>query len=147
VADRPVTQSEDPVAPALCFTDLHHVRIPVTDAWKSRDWYMSVLGFLPVLDLEEEQGLVGVVLRHPTGLVIGLHQEPVRAAALRGFALLGLAVADRDELEALVKHLDRQGVSHGALEEGHLGWYVDVADPDQILIRLHCGAVPYAEEA
>ena len=45
---------------------LHGVRIPVTDALVSKDWYMTVLGLEPVLDLEEEQGVVGVVLRHPT---------------------------------------------------------------------------------
>jgi SAM-dependent methyltransferase len=38
-----------------------NVRIPVKDAWVSRDWYMLVFGFVPLLDLEEELGLVGVV--------------------------------------------------------------------------------------
>ena len=62
---------------------LHHVRIPVTDAWVSRNWYMSVLGFNPVLDLQEEHGLIGVVLRHRVGIVLGLHQNPTRGQPCR----------------------------------------------------------------
>jgi len=125
----------------------HHIRLPVSDAWVSRDWYTAILGFVAVLDLEEERGLVGVVLRHAAGLVVGLHQDPPRAMALRGFAVLGLGMADKDQLERWTEHLDRVGVSHGPIQEGHLGWYVDVPDPDGILTRFHTGVVPYAEEA
>jgi hypothetical protein len=38
-------------------------------------------------------------------------------------------------------------VNHGAPEEGHLGTYVDVPDPDGIIVRLHTGSAPDAEEA
>ncbi len=126
---------------------LHHVRIPVTDAWASRDWYTTVLGLVPVLDLEEEGGVVGVVLRHPQGFVIGLHQDRVRATALRGFAVLGLTVDSSDRLSEVAARLTDLGISHGTPEEGHLGWYLDVPDPDGILIRFHTGAGPDAEEA
>lgn len=126
---------------------LHHIRIPVTDAWVSRDWYASVLGFVPVLDLENADELVGVVLRHPTGVVIGLHQDAPRARELRGFVLLGLAVAGDDELRSWSARLDRAGVAHDALEEGHLGLYLDLPDPDGIIVRLHAGLAPYAEQA
>ena len=126
---------------------LHNVRIPVRDPWTSRDWYTVVLGFVPVLDLEDEQGVVGVVLRHPRGFVIGLHQDPARAQALRGFAVLGLTVADMAQLRQWADYLDGRGVAHSALSEGHLGSYIDVADPDGILVRLHTGVAPDAEEA
>jgi hypothetical protein len=138
--ERPPSEEGDLVAGV-------HVRIPVTDAWKSRDWYMAVLGFVAVLDLEEEQGLVGVVLRHPQGLVLGLHQDPARAVALRGFPVLGLTISDRQELRRLAHHLDGLGIDHGPIEEGHLGWYLDLPDPDEIPVRFHIGTDPYAEEA
>jgi catechol 2,3-dioxygenase-like lactoylglutathione lyase family enzyme len=126
---------------------LHHIRIPVTDAWVSRDWYSSVLGFVPVLDFENADGVVGVVLRHRTGVVIGLHKDAMRARELHGFALLGLAVAGEDELRSWSVRLDRAGVAHGPLEEGHLGWYIELPDPDGIVVRLHAGLAPYAEQA
>jgi catechol 2,3-dioxygenase-like lactoylglutathione lyase family enzyme len=126
---------------------LHHIRIPVSDAWLSRDWYSTVLGFEPVLDLQEENGLIGVVLRHDQGFVVGLHQDRSRAAALRGFAILGLTVESRSQLERWATELDRAGLRHGPIEEGHLGYYLDISDPDGILIRLHTGTGPDAEEA
>ena len=126
---------------------LHHVRLPVRDSWRSRDWYMDVLGFLPVLDVTEESGLVGVILRHPQGLILGLHEDAGRAASLSGFAVLGLALSGRDELEGWARRWDESDVAHGPVVKGHLGWYMDVPDPDGILVRIHSGEVPYAEEA
>jgi catechol 2,3-dioxygenase-like lactoylglutathione lyase family enzyme len=126
---------------------LHHVRIPVAEPWRSRDWYSAAFGFVPVLDLERESGVVGVVVRHPSGLVVGLHEDPVRAAGLRGFAVLSLAVADPVQLESWAAAFDREGIDHGGICVGHLGHYLEVPDPDGIVVRLHSGAAPYAEEA
>jgi catechol 2,3-dioxygenase-like lactoylglutathione lyase family enzyme len=128
-------------------TGLHHVRIPVRDAWRSRDWYVDVLGCTALMDLEVENGVVGVVLRHPCGSVIGLHNDPDRAAALSDFAVLGFSVVDRGALEQLGRELLRRGVHHHGVREGHLGWYLDVPDPDGILVRFHTGGSPDAEEA
>jgi catechol 2,3-dioxygenase-like lactoylglutathione lyase family enzyme len=126
---------------------VHDIRIPISDAWASRDWYMSVLGFEPVLDLQEADGLVGVVLRHPSDVTIGLHLDPRRASALKGFALLVLAVPDRAALEECGIDLNRIGQPHSPIAQGHLGWYLDVPDPDGILIRFHTQTSFDAEEA
>jgi catechol 2,3-dioxygenase-like lactoylglutathione lyase family enzyme len=126
---------------------LHHIRIPVSDPWVSRDWYMMVLGLQPLLDVEEENGVVGVVLRHPEGFVVGLHRDPLRALALKGFAILGLTILDREKLQDLSGRLHLMGIPHLPIEEGHLGWYIDVPDPDGILVRFHTGSGPDTEEA
>jgi len=128
---------------------LHDIRIPVTDALTSKDWYVSVFGFVPELDLEEEQGVVGVVMRHESGFVVGLHREPERAKTLRGFAFISLTVGNREQLQEWLIALDRRDHPHGPIERGHLGWYVDVPDPDGIPVRLHTdtGLAPDADEA
>jgi catechol 2,3-dioxygenase-like lactoylglutathione lyase family enzyme len=126
---------------------LHHIRVPVTDPWASRDWYSEVFGFVPVLDLEEENEVVGVVLRHESGITLGLHLDDVRARALRGFAVLGLSVGSSAEMDEWRRQLDQLAVEHSELEEGHLGTYLDVPDPDGIVVRLHTGSVPDAEDA
>ena len=72
------------VAPGI--VGFHHVRLPVTDVFRSRDWYIETLGFRPMLVEETADGVLGVVLRHGCGAVIGLHQDAVRA---RSVGLLG----------------------------------------------------------
>jgi len=126
---------------------LHHLRLPVSDSWQSRDWYMDVLGFLPLLDVTEESSVVGVILRHPQGLILGLHQDAERAESLSGFSVLGLALSGRDELEHWERQLTERAITHGPVLKGHLGWYMDLPDPDGIVVRIHSGEVPYTEEA
>lgn len=131
----------------MLISGLHDVRIPVRDPWASRDWYMTVLGFESVLDLQEARGLAGVVLQHPSGAVLGLHQDARRCRALTGFVLVAMTVPDRAELTTWVDALDRMDQVHSTVQEGHLGWYVDLPDPDGILIRLHTATRFDAEEA
>lgn len=119
----------------------------MSDPWNSRDWYVNVLDCSPLLDFEVERGVEGVVVRHPCGLLIGLHKDPRRAAALRGFALLGFSVPDRRALEEWTNRLDRRHVRHFAVTKGHLGWYLDVPDVDGVLVRFHTEGGPNAEEA
>ncbi len=126
---------------------LHLVRIPVADVWVSRDWYTRVLGLVPVMDVEQEDRVVGVVLRHPEGFAIGLHLDARRAADLAGFALLGLTVTGKDELERWGHHLDRMGLAHRDLSGGISGGAWTCPIPTGILVRLHAGPAPYVEEA
>jgi catechol 2,3-dioxygenase-like lactoylglutathione lyase family enzyme len=132
----------DVLEPAAAITGLHHVRIPVSDVDISQDWYVRVLGFEAILYEEEERGPIGTVLRHPARLFVGLHLDPNRAAALRGFAVLGLTVEGAAGLTRWIAHLDRLGISHGAPSSGHLGLYIDLHDPDGIIVQLHSGEQP-----
>lgn len=136
------SDSEEPL-----ISGLHYVRIPVSDPWFSRDWYVNVLGFVAVLDVEEEASVTGVVLRHPSGFTIGLHHDAPRAHSLKGFSILGLSVQGIGPLSTLVEHLDKLGVKCSPLLKGHLGTYIDIPDPDGIFIRIHTGTAPDAEEA
>ena len=145
-ADRDGTPSPEKPFSGLIL-GIHDLRMPVTDPWVSRDWYMAVLAFEPMLDLEEAAGLVGVVLRHPSGAVLGLHQDPARAAAMRGFVTCILTVADREALEGAARELDSIGQAHTRISQGHLGWYLDIPDPDGMVVRLHTATTVDAEEA
>ena len=126
---------------------LHHIRIPVTDVLRSRDWYGEVLGFEPVLDLEEENRLLGTVMQHPSGIALGLHTDPARAIALQRFVVLSLYVGELPDLRAWARHLETQAIRHSAIEVGHLGWHLQLPDPDGILAELHTGGQPTADEA
>jgi catechol 2,3-dioxygenase-like lactoylglutathione lyase family enzyme len=122
---------------------VHHVRLPVSNVLVSVDWYVRVLGLQCLLVEEDEDSVSGAVLFQP-GIVIGLHRDPQRAAALRGFVVVALAVND---LAAWVEYLDRSGVLHGAPEVCHPGRGLEVPDPDGILVELHSIDQPSADEA
>jgi catechol 2,3-dioxygenase-like lactoylglutathione lyase family enzyme len=138
------TRRETPVASVV---GLYHVRLPVSDVLLSRDWYASALGFEPVLAFEEEDRVVGVAMKHPSGVRLGLHLEPRRARALRGFAVLSLRVSTREDLEAWSAHFDRLGVEHSVIAAGHPGFGLEVADPDGICVELHTIGHPTTDDA
>ncbi|HXX90794.1 MAG TPA: VOC family protein [Acidimicrobiales bacterium] len=135
---------DDPRPPAIL--GFHHVRVPVRDAVASRDWYRDVLGLDVMLDLEEEDGLVGVVMQH-SGVILGLHADPERAEALAGFTMVALDVGSQAALADWVEYLDAAGVVHSGVREGHLGLVVEVADPDGIVVQLHTAGQPSADGA
>jgi len=129
------------------FVGLHHVRVPVSDVIRSRDWYCDVLGFECRLVFEDEDRVVGVVLDHECGLSLGLHLLPHAARALHGFCCVALDVGDMDHLAHSCRELDGAGIPHSEPTQGHLGWYVEIRDPDSVVIQLHTSSRPSADEA
>ena len=118
---------------------IHHVKLPVSDAAVSRDWYQRTLALELDIEFVENGRLVGVALRDPgRTLCIALREDPERVAALRGFDPLALAVSTREELEGWRDHLDGLGESHGGIVKGHQGWtLIGLHDPDGTEIRLY----------
>jgi catechol 2,3-dioxygenase-like lactoylglutathione lyase family enzyme len=117
---------------------LHHVKLPVSDVQRSRDWYGRAFGFTCRLEFHEEDRLVGVALHHPVGdFSLALREDPPRAAALAGFDSVCLAVGTRAELDELLVRLDTAGIEHGTPVAGRNGDAVDVPDPDGHLVRIH----------
>jgi catechol 2,3-dioxygenase-like lactoylglutathione lyase family enzyme len=136
VVDARVVVQHDWAAGAV--SGLHHVKLPVTDVERSRDWYATAFGFQPDLEFREEGRLCGAALRHPDGdLSLALREDPTRAAALAGFDTVCLAVGTRADLDELLERLDRLGVAHGRPFPGRRGDTVDVPDPDGHLVRVH----------
>ena len=99
------------------------------------------------LDYEDEEGIVGAVLSHDSGISIGLHLAPELVAGLGGFAVLSITV-DRDtEMNAWLDWLDRLEVSHGPLTPGHLGAYIEVLGPGGLSVRLRTDDPVDADDA
>jgi catechol 2,3-dioxygenase-like lactoylglutathione lyase family enzyme len=119
---------------------VHHVKVPVTELGRSRDWYTSVLGLGVDIEFTEDGVVRGLALSDPGGsLRLALRHDPARAAALAGFDVVALAVPTRDAVEAWRHHLDDLGQPHGGVVTGHNGGSVLVGlhDPDNIEIRLY----------
>lgn len=123
---------------------LHHVRLPVVDVEACSDWYRLVFEFEILLYEEEELGPVGAVLRHPSGAIVGLHRvDAATVARLKGFSLLGLTA---DDLRIWIRRLDELRVAHSDVTKGHTGYFVDVPDPNGMIVQLHTAEQPDVEE-
>lgn len=118
---------------------VHHIKLPVAQVARSRDWYERVLGMQVEIEFVEDGALMGVALRDTSGSVrLALRLDPDRAAALRGFDPVALAVGTRADLEAWAAHLYREGQTHTGVVTGHQGWALTgLHDPDGVEIRLY----------
>jgi catechol 2,3-dioxygenase-like lactoylglutathione lyase family enzyme len=117
---------------------VHHLKLPVGDVVRSRDWYVAVLSFEPELEFVENGALRGVALRHREGDVrLALRQDPDRATALRGFDIVSLAVGTRDDLANVREQAHAAGATPGPVVQGRVGWSCDLTDPDGIVVRLY----------
>jgi len=118
----------------------HHVKLPVADLTRSRQWYTSVLGLQVEIEFTEDGVVKGLALADVArSLGLALREDPERAAAVAGFDLVALRVPTRDAVQAWRRRLDELGQPHGGVVTGHNGGSVLVGlhDPDGIEIRLY----------
>ena len=141
-----INDDDATLAPVGKVVGLHHVSVPVADVIRSSDWYHYVFAFDVRFILEEEDGIVGIILQHESGLTVALRHAPTQAEALRDYCPLSLCVGEHDDLRRWCDLLDDKSVAHSTILDGHLGWYVEVPDPDGIIVELHTYGLPTADE-
>ena len=119
----------------------HHVTLSAWDLDRSGDWYERVFGFQPVLIEEDEDRVTMVLLEHPEGMLLCLHQPPDPGPAWPGLgsavAVLSFRVASRADLMRWDGRLTELGAEHSSPRQAHLGWALDVIDPPGLRIQLH----------
>ena len=119
----------------------HHVTLPARDLDRSGDWYERVFGFQRVLIEEDEDRVTMVLLEHPEGMLLCLHQRPDPGPAWPGLgsavAVLSFRVASRADLERWDGRLAELGAEHSGPRQAHLGWALDVIDPSGLRVQLH----------
>ena len=124
---------------------VHHVTVPAGDPLAASDWYVRVFDFAPLLIEEREDEVTAVLLQHPCGARVMLRSSADPLAALRGYPLFSLSVADHDELLRWAERLTALDVEHSDVHEAHLGWAVTVIGPDLVRIQLHTAEGPSGE--
>ena len=118
----------------------HHVKLPVSDLARTREWYERVLGFAVDVEFVEDGVVTSLALTDPDKTVaVALRHDPARATALTGFNPVSLRVPTREGVKEWRARLDELGERHGALMTGHRGGTVLVGlrDPDGVEIRLY----------
>jgi predicted enzyme related to lactoylglutathione lyase len=106
-----------------------HLRIPVTELARSRDWCIRTLGLTVEFEVPDRQT---VALQDTGGFTIFLQE--VRSTVAPNQCALWFQVADVD---AAFRDWSARGVefTHGP-RKSYWGYGVELADPDGYLIRL-----------
>lgn len=122
----------------VTFTGIHHIKLPVSDLARSREWYERVLGYAVEVEFPDADGIVrGVGGRLPGGIPVALRQNAEAAAGNAGFDPVSFAIADRTAADSWTAHFDALGIRHSGIRSGTRGWVVDVYDPDGLTVRLY----------
>jgi catechol 2,3-dioxygenase-like lactoylglutathione lyase family enzyme len=126
-----------PDAPALA--GIHHLKLPVTDLSRSREWYFSRLGYQVQMEFVEQGRLMGVALSHPNGgPPLALRLDPERARAAAGFDYFSIGVPDKDAIDGLAARLTMLGESHAGVHWASIGWILpELHDPDGHEVRFY----------
>ncbi|MEV5528362.1 VOC family protein [Streptomyces prunicolor] len=122
---------------------IHHVKMPVTDLDRSRDWYGRVLGFKVTYEFQDADGVVRGVAGEVPGLgdsMLCLRVNSEAAQGCQGFDPVSFAVPDRADIEAWAAHLDTLGIPHSPVIEASIGWLLVFNDPDGLDLHLYSWA-------
>jgi catechol 2,3-dioxygenase-like lactoylglutathione lyase family enzyme len=132
--------------PALA--GIHHLKLPVRDLARSREWYHSRLGYQVETEFVEQGTLMGYALTHPNGgPMLGLRLDPERAQAAAGFDYFAIGVPGRAALDDLAGRLAALGESHAGVHPATCGWVLPMLhDPDGHEVRFYAESPP-ADEA
>jgi catechol 2,3-dioxygenase-like lactoylglutathione lyase family enzyme len=124
-------------APALA--GIHHLKLPVTDLARSREWYQSRLGYQVQMEFVEQGTLMGYALTHPNGgPPLGLRLSPERARAAAGFDYFAIGVPDEEAIDRLAERLTALGEQHAGVHWASIGWILpELHDPDGHEVRFY----------
>jgi catechol 2,3-dioxygenase-like lactoylglutathione lyase family enzyme len=129
-----MTTTDSPV-----LAGIHHLKLPVTDLARSREWYHSRLGYQVQAEFVERGRLMGYALRHPNGgPPLALRLDPDRARAAAGFDYFSVGVPDKEAIDQLATRLTGLGEQHAGVHWASIGWILPMLhDPDGHEIRFY----------
>ena len=118
---------------------VHHLKLPVSDLDRSREWYQSRLGYGVAMEFREDGRVMGLALHHPAGGPrIALRLAPEKAAASSGFDYFSIGVPTKAAMDALSARLTQLGDAHAGVQVASLGWILPgLSDPDGHEIRFY----------
>jgi len=125
------------------FANVAHIDLSVSDVERSAEWYSEVLGLRRLRRADLDNRIMVVLLHPPTGLIVGLNQHHAPTADRfdehrPGLDHLGLAVAERADLDEWEARLTALGVEHSPVQDAPSGSGTALVfrDPDNIQLEF-----------
>lgn len=118
---------------------LHHIKIPVSDLVRSREWYERVFELEPLREFrDDEDGVVrGVSYRSKGELSVALREHPAAAKGFAGFDPFAIMLRGRADIEHWAARLDELGISHSPVVTAPIGYIMSFDDPDGLQLRFY----------
>ena len=118
---------------------IHHLKLPVTDLARSREWYETRLGCRVQIEFVEQGPAHGLRPRAPNGgPPLSLRLNPERARAAAGFDYFAIGVPGKETIEQLGTRLTALGEQHAGVYWATIGWILPhLHDPDGHEIRFY----------
>ena len=121
---------------------ISHVELTVSDSAQAAIWWQDVMGFTVVRQFRGDS-FEGRVMVHPSGVGVCVvtHDGTGKTGAFDeqrvGLDHLSFRVADSDELNLWVTHLDANGVVHSGIIDAGFGPTVVFRDPDNMQLEFY----------
>lgn len=123
---------------------IRYVGLTVSDARRSADWYLRLLGWEEIKAVAEPDGRLREVQLHhrPSDTTVGLIQHAGSPAprfdeTRAGLDHLEVNVPTREDLVAWIARLDALGIAHSPLEDRPSSQLVTFRDPDHIQLEFY----------
>jgi catechol-2,3-dioxygenase len=126
-----------------------HIDLTVSDRERAAAWWQDVMGFTVVSRWRGDSFDV-ITLMHPSGLVVSVMTHDLAGSGAFDERRIGLdhiafQVADRDELQRWMAHLEAKGVAQSGVADISYRPTLVFRDPDNIQLELF--VTPLAELA
>jgi len=118
---------------------MHHIKIPVTDLVRSREWYERVFELETLREFRDDHdGVVrGVSYRAKGDFYLALRENPGAARGMAGFDPFAIMLRGRADVDHWAQRLDDLGVAHPPVIEATIGYILAFDDPDGLQLRFY----------
>lgn len=123
------------------FSGFSHIALTVTDLQRSKTWYADVLGWQPLMEGTDDNGIsfgFGVLAGGQVG--VGLRQHSAAddgpfSAHRTGLDHISFAVESRADLDEWQREFDSKGVTFSSIVDAPYGAVLSFKDPDGVALE------------